>query len=146
MTGFAPKKAGKSMISVVPAGSLGSARTTHQIASLFSYLSGTIDASRRLVRPAYLTVRHSVWQFLRRVPVEYEHLDPRGNVKLSTKIKVAADRKGIKAGQIAARMNETLEAYWPRARREEDRRGQADLSRRGDRCPERKGKADCVRG
>jgi hypothetical protein len=60
----------------------------------------------------YLTVRHGVWHFLRRVPVEYEHLDTRGNVKLSTKVKVAADRKGIKASQIAARMNETLEAYW----------------------------------
>jgi hypothetical protein len=57
----------------------------------------------------YLTVRQGVWHFLRRVPVEYTHLDTRGNVKLSTKIKVAADRKGIKAGQVAARMNETLE-------------------------------------
>ncbi|MCC8936870.1 integrase [Bradyrhizobium sp. Arg68] len=62
--------------------------------------------------PQYLTIRHGVWHFLRRVPVEYEHLDTRGNVKLSTKIKVAADRKGIKAGQVAARMNGTLEAYW----------------------------------
>jgi integrase len=62
--------------------------------------------------PQYLTVRHGVWHFLRRVPTEYVHLDKRGNVKLSTKIKVAADRKGTKAGQVAARMNATLEAYW----------------------------------
>jgi hypothetical protein len=46
------------------------------------------------------------------VPVEYEHLDTRGNVKLSTKIKVATDRTGTKASRIAARMNETLESYW----------------------------------
>ena len=62
--------------------------------------------------PQYLTKRHGVWHFLRRVPTEYAHLDTRGNVKLSTKIKVASDRKGTKAGQVAARMNETLEAYW----------------------------------
>lgn len=62
--------------------------------------------------PQYLTARRGVWHFLRRVPVEYAHLDRRGNVKLSTKIKVAADRKGTKAGQIAVRMNETVEAYW----------------------------------
>jgi hypothetical protein len=60
----------------------------------------------------YLTVRHGVWQFLRRVPAEYAHLDTRGNVKLSTKIKLANDRTGRKAARVAARMNETLEAYW----------------------------------
>ena len=62
--------------------------------------------------PQYLTLRHGVWHFLRRVPSEYARLDKRGNVKLSTKIKVAADRKGTKASQVAARMNATLEAYW----------------------------------
>jgi integrase len=67
---------------------------------------------KKLSELQYLTVRHGVWHFLRRVPVEYTHLDTRGNVKLSTKIRVAADRKGTKAGQVAARMNETLEAYW----------------------------------
>ena len=65
-----------------------------------------------MIQPQYLTVRHGVWHFLRRVPGEYAHLDKRGNVKLSTKIKVAADRKGTKAGQVAARMSATLEAYW----------------------------------
>jgi integrase len=65
-----------------------------------------------MTEPQYLTVRDGVWHFLRRVPAEYAHLDTRGNVKLSTKVKVASDRKGIKASQVAARMNETLEAYW----------------------------------
>ena len=69
-------------------------------------------AIKKLSEPQYLTKRHGVWHFLRRVPTEYAHLDTRGNVKLSTKIKVAADRKGTKAGQVAARMNATLEAYW----------------------------------
>ena len=62
--------------------------------------------------PQYLTVRHGVWHFLRRVPVEYEHLDTRGNVKLSTKIKIATDRTGTKDSRVAARMNEALEPCW----------------------------------
>ncbi len=62
--------------------------------------------------PQYLTRRQGVWHFLRRVPAEYAHLDKRGNVKLSTKIKLSVDCKGTKASQVAARMNETLEAYW----------------------------------
>ena len=65
-----------------------------------------------MYEPQYLTVRHGVWHFIRRVPLEYANLDKRANVKLSTKVRVAADRKGTKAGQIAARMNETVEAYW----------------------------------
>ena len=40
----------------------------------------------------YLTVRHGVWQYYRRVPAHFAHLDKRGTVKLSTKIKVAKDR------------------------------------------------------
>ena len=60
----------------------------------------------------YLTERDGVWHYYRRVPSEFAHLDKRPHVKLSTKIKIATDRTGRKAGRIAARMNETLEAYW----------------------------------
>jgi integrase len=60
----------------------------------------------------YLTVRDGVWHYLRRVPREFAHLDKRGSIKLSTKVKVAKDRTGTKAGRVAARLNETHEAYW----------------------------------
>jgi integrase len=60
----------------------------------------------------YLTNRDGVWHYYRRVPSCYAHLDARGSIKLSTKIRVAKDRTGTKAGRIAARMNETHEAYW----------------------------------
>jgi hypothetical protein len=60
----------------------------------------------------YLTKRDGVWHYYRRVPSEYAHLDRRAHIKLSTKIKIASDRTGIKAGRVAARMNETCEAYW----------------------------------
>jgi hypothetical protein len=49
---------------------------------------------------------------VRRVPSEYQALDPRGIVKLSTKVRVANDRAGTKAGRVAARMNATHEAHW----------------------------------
>jgi integrase len=60
----------------------------------------------------YLTKRHGVWHYYRRVPSEYAQLDKRPHIKLSTKIKIASDRTGTKAGRVAARLNETHEAYW----------------------------------
>jgi hypothetical protein len=60
----------------------------------------------------YLTDRDGTWQFYRRVPTHFAHLDKRGTVKLSTKVRVAKDRTGSKASRVAARLNETLEAYW----------------------------------
>jgi integrase len=60
----------------------------------------------------YLSIRTGVWHYYRRVPSAYCDLDKRGSIKLSTKIKVANDRTGIKASRVAARMNATLEAFW----------------------------------
>jgi hypothetical protein len=60
----------------------------------------------------YLTKRNGYWAFVRRVPIEFAHLDTRGVVKHSTKIAVAKDRRGLKAGRIADVMNRELEAYW----------------------------------
>lgn len=59
-----------------------------------------------------LTKRNGVWHFVRRVPAEFSALDPRGIVKLSTKIKVASDRAGVRAGRVADRLNLDLEASW----------------------------------
>jgi integrase len=60
----------------------------------------------------YLTKRDGVWHYQRRVPSDYVHLDCRGIIRLSTKIKVASDRAGNKASRVAARMNDTHEAFW----------------------------------
>jgi hypothetical protein len=38
--------------------------------------------------PDYLTKRHGVWQFARRVPLEYAEFDRRGVIKHSTKVEV----------------------------------------------------------
>lgn len=60
----------------------------------------------------HLTKRNGIWQFARRVPIEFSHLDKRGVVKHSTKIKVSKDRRGTRAGRIAETMNRELETYW----------------------------------
>jgi hypothetical protein len=39
----------------------------------------------------YRTIRKGVWHFQRRVPDDYAHLDKRGTVRTSTKIKAACD-------------------------------------------------------
>jgi integrase len=60
----------------------------------------------------FLTKRGSFWRFCRRVPQEYAHLDTRGIVQESTKIRIADDPKAIRASQKANRLNADLESYW----------------------------------
>ena len=60
----------------------------------------------------YLIQRGGIWHYRRRVPAEYQHLDRRSHVKVSTKVRATNDRTGTKAGRVAARINETTEAYW----------------------------------
>lgn len=62
--------------------------------------------------PEYLTNRAGYWQFVRRVPSEFAVLDRRVFVRHSTKIAVARDRRGDKAGKVADLFNRELEAYW----------------------------------
>src|SRR5215471_7984435 len=62
--------------------------------------------------PARLTKRNGTWHFVRKVPQEFAHLDRRGVIKLSTKIRVGDDRAGAKASRIAAQLNLDLEASW----------------------------------
>ena len=60
----------------------------------------------------YLVGRGSFWRFVRRVPKEYEALDPRGIVQQSTKICIADDPRAIRARKVALGYNAALEAYW----------------------------------
>ena len=60
----------------------------------------------------YLVRRGSFWRFVRRVPKEYEALDPRGIVQQSTKIRIADDPRAIRARKVALGYNAALEAYW----------------------------------
>lgn len=62
--------------------------------------------------PDFLTRRNGTWHFVRRVPVEFAALDPRGIIKHTTKIRIASDRTGRRAARVASRLNEELENYW----------------------------------
>lgn len=62
--------------------------------------------------PDFLTKRNGTWHFARRVPAEFAHLDSRGVIKHSTKIKVADDRAGRQAARVAGEFNKALEAEW----------------------------------
>ncbi len=44
--------------------------------------------------------------------MEFAHLDERGVVKHSTKIRIALDRTGRRAARVASKLNEELELYW----------------------------------
>jgi hypothetical protein len=60
----------------------------------------------------FLVKRDGFWRFVRRVPKDYQALDPRGIVQQSTKVRVADDPHGIRAKQVASSLNAALETYW----------------------------------
>ncbi|MES2671646.1 MAG: integrase [Pseudomonadota bacterium] len=59
-----------------------------------------------------LTKRDGFWHYKRRVPADLAHLDTRGIVRHSTKIRIADDKQQIKARIVADQMDSDLEAYW----------------------------------
>jgi integrase len=54
----------------------------------------------------------ATWYFVRRVPLHYQHLDPRGMVRQSTGIRIGADPHGVAARRVAEGMDSALESYW----------------------------------
>lgn len=62
--------------------------------------------------PDLLTRRGSVWHFVRRVPVEFAALDPRGIIRQSTHVRIDEDRHGRRAARVAHKMNAELERHW----------------------------------
>jgi integrase len=60
----------------------------------------------------FLLRRDGFWHFQRRVPNEFADLDGREIVRQSTKIRVADDPKGVRAGEVAKQQNRILETYW----------------------------------
>src|ERR1700733_6121092 len=54
----------------------------------------------------------STWYFVRRVPLQYQHLDQRGTVRQTTGVRIATDPHGVAARQVAEHMDAKLESYW----------------------------------
>lgn len=66
----------------------------------------------RKTEPAKPHNRGGVWYLVRRVPAEYQHLDRRGLVRISTDIAVAHDPRGVKAKDVVRQLDIELSAYW----------------------------------
>src|SRR5258708_3498332 len=73
----------------------------------------TVSSGQKIVRmPDFLTRRNGTWHFARRVPTEFAHLDRRGVVRHSTKIRIASDRAAVRASRVAEKFNSSLEKHW----------------------------------
>jgi hypothetical protein len=51
--------------------------------------------------PDFLTRRGGVWHFVRRVPAEFETVDPRIIIRHSTRVRIVDDRSGRRAARVA---------------------------------------------
>lgn len=56
--------------------------------------------------------RDGIWYLIRRVPQEFDALDPRKIVRMSTKIAVLDDPRKVRARGVVDQLNLQLEAYW----------------------------------
>lgn len=56
--------------------------------------------------------RDGIWYLIRRVPKEFEALDPRRLVRMSTNIAVVDDPRKVRAKGVVEQLNLQLEAYW----------------------------------
>lgn len=56
--------------------------------------------------------RDGFWYFIRLVPREVAHLDPRRKVVVSTAIRIADDPRGVRATQAAKSLDVQLGLFW----------------------------------
>ena len=56
--------------------------------------------------------RKATWYFARRVPLQYQHLDPRGMIRQTTGVRISADPHGVAARRLAEGIDSALESYW----------------------------------
>jgi integrase len=66
----------------------------------------------RRAGPAKPLKRDGVWYLVRRVPKEYEHLDKRRPVRVSTEIAVVDDPRGVRATEVVRQLDRDLLNYW----------------------------------
>ena len=61
--------------------------------------------------PEFLTRRNGTWHFVRRVPLEFAEVDPRGIVRHSTRIRIAHDRAGRGQNCMPVHMDDNSDRY-----------------------------------
>jgi hypothetical protein len=79
---------------------------------IMSNIASNKTSNTFTLMPDFLTRRNGTWHFARRVPTEFAHLDRRGVVKHSTKIRIASDRAAVRASRVAEKFNSNLEQHW----------------------------------
>ncbi len=63
-------------------------------------------------RSDYLRARDGAWYYWRRTPTAFAELEKRTFVRVSLKIAVSDDPKGVRAARAAVAVNAEIEAYW----------------------------------
>ena len=66
----------------------------------------------RRARPPTPHKRDGIWYLIRRVPKDFQHLDRREIVRVTTEIAVADDPRAVRAKPIVEALGRELEAYW----------------------------------
>ena len=56
--------------------------------------------------------RKGTWYYVRRVPIEYSHVDPRGTIRRTTGIRIANDQHGVAARRVAEGFDAAEESRW----------------------------------
>jgi integrase len=56
--------------------------------------------------------RVGMWYYVRRVPQQYQSVDPRTIVQQSTGVAIIGDARGVQARRVADGIDRALEAYW----------------------------------
>jgi integrase len=54
----------------------------------------------------------ATWYFVRRVPLHYQHLDPRGTIRRTTGVRIVNDPHGVAARRVAEGFDAAEESYW----------------------------------
>ncbi|TFV34582.1 molecular chaperone [Bradyrhizobium frederickii] len=62
--------------------------------------------------PERLGRRGGIWIYVRRRPPEFAAIEPRVNIRISTRIKIKDDKAGVKAARAARVIESDLEAIW----------------------------------
>jgi integrase len=85
-------------------------------------LSGKKEATSEATRPLsqglpmafrlFKNRRKGTWYFVRRVPLQYQHLDPRGMIRRTTGVRIGADPHGVAARRVAESFDAAEESRW----------------------------------
>ena len=54
----------------------------------------------------------STWYYVRRVPLQYQHLDPRGTIRRTTGVRISNDPHGVAARRVAEGFDAAEASYW----------------------------------